>query len=108
MSKGASWWIWWCTASEAIGCRSSGSRRPIIEDIRNGLTADDPEVGEGDDEVAFKEPWVAATVEVKKLKRPLEATAWDAMTSAGDGSTKVAVTTVKLPAKRNETCWLLL
>ena len=66
-----------------------------MEDIRKGLTAEaadwgvPPELGDPD----FKEACVAATVEDKRPKRPLEATTWDARTSAGEASTlQVAVT----------------
>ena len=72
----------------------------MMEEMRNGLTAEaadcwvppavtPPELGDPD----FKDAWVAATVEDKRPKRPLEATTWDARTSAGEASTlQVAVT----------------
>ena len=77
-----------------------GSLRPIMEDMRNGLTAEAadcwvlcPEPGDPD----FNDAWVAATLtEDKRPKRPLEATILDAKTSAaaGEASTlqEIAVT----------------
>ena len=78
----------------------------MIEEIRKGRTAEAAECwadglctgawdpGE-DAEVALREAWVAATVEdCNRLKRPLEATACEAMTSAKEASTIAAVTTV--------------
>ena len=71
--------------------------------MRNGLTAeaadwaaDDPGPPGDDPEVALMEACVAATAveDCKRLKRPLEATTCDAMTSAGEASTMAAVTTV--------------
>ncbi len=103
ISSGASW----VTSEAAVGGRSvagGGSLRPMIELIRNGLTAEaadwDVFTAPGDPEVALIEACVAATaVELRcnRLKRPLEATTCDAMTSAGEASTMAAVTTIFRP-----------
>ena len=79
-------------ASCAPSCGRSWSLRPIMEEMRKGLTAEDWEPG--DPEGVLREAWVAATVEdCKRLRRPLEATTCDFRTSAGEASTMVAVIT---------------
>ena len=85
MSSGAS-----CAPS---GGRSPLSLRPIMEEMRKGLTAAE-DWDPGDPEGVLREACVAATVEdFKRLKRPLEATICDLRTSAGEASTMVAVIT---------------
>ena len=81
MSRGAS-----CPPS---GLGSPASLKPMMEDMRKGLTAAE-DWDPGDPEGALREAWVAATLDFKRLKRPLEATTW-LMTSAGEASSMAAV-----------------
>ena len=88
MSSGAS-----CAPS---GGRSPLSLKPMIEEMRKGLTAAE-DWEPGDPLGVLREAWVAATLDFKRLRRPLEATTCDAMTSAGEASTMAAVSAAGKP-----------